>query len=155
MRFLNDGPPHTVVLCPAPDQLSLLIRIGTGIVSSSYALRMDIFARKGFFGKMRDKRFNGYDGVLRLLGFDVDMNVSLSSLRKKRRLRHHGATRLLLHDWFFCRPPTLSSFWSKAILLHQYWIFLLPANSPTQSPASISDFRCQPHQRDDALYLKQ
>ena len=75
MRFLNDSPPHTVVLCPAPDQLSLLIRIGTGIVSSSYALRMDIFARKGFFGKMRDKRFNGYDGVLRLLGFDVDMNI--------------------------------------------------------------------------------
>ena len=107
MSILNDGPPRTVVLCPAPDQLSLLIRIGTGIVSSSYALRMDILARKGFFGKTRDKRFNGYDGVLRLLGFDVDMNVSLSSLRKKRRLRHHGATRLLLHDWFFCCPPML------------------------------------------------
>ena len=129
MRFLNDSPPHTVVLCPAPDQLSLLIRIGTGIVSSSYALRMDIFARKGFFGKMRDKRFNGYDGVLRLLGFDVDMNVSLSSLRKKRRLRHRSVTRLLfmtgfsvvrrrsvpsgqrpfycIYIGFFCCPPTL------------------------------------------------
>ena len=145
MSILNDGPPRTVVLCLAPDQLSLLIRIGAGIVSSLYALRMDIFASKGFFGKMRAKWFNGYDGVLRSLGFDVDMNVSLSSLRKKRRLRHHGATRLLLHDCFFCRPPTLSFFWPKAILLHQYRVFLLPANSPTQSQASISDFRCQPH----------
>ena len=56
------------------------------------------------------------------------------------------------HDWFFCRPPTLSSIWSKTILLHLYRVFLLPANAPAQSPASLSDFRCQSHQRDDALY---
>ena len=30
--------------------------------------------------------------------------------------------------------------------------FLLPANAPAQSPASISDCRCKPHQRDDALF---
>ena len=56
-----------------------------------------------------------------------------------------------LHNWFFCRPPTYSSIWSKTILLHRYRVFPLPANIPAQSPASISDFRCQPHQRDDAL----
>ena len=56
-----------------------------------------------------------------------------------------------LHNWFFCRPPTRSSIWSKTILLHRYRVFQLPANIPTQSSASISDFRCQPHQRDDAL----
>ena len=56
-----------------------------------------------------------------------------------------------LHNWFFCRPPTRSSIWSKTILLHRYRVFQLPANIPAQGPASISDFRCQLHQRDDAL----
>ena len=70
----------------------------------------------------------------------------------KRRLQHRSIARLLLQDWFFCRPPTLSSIWSMTILLHLYRVFLLPANAPVRSPASISDFRCQSHQRDDALY---
>ena len=78
--------------------------------------------------------------------------ISPQICKKKRRLRHRSVTRLLLHDWFFCRPPTLSSIWSMTILLHLYRVFLLPANAPAQSPASISDFRCQSHQRDDALY---
>ena len=52
----------------------------------------------------------------------------------------------------FCRPPTRSSIWTISILLHHNRVFLLPANVPAQSPASISDCRCKPHQRDDALF---
>ena len=84
------------------------------------------------------------------LGLCISLHFSLP-IQKKRRLRHRNAARLLLYDWFFCRPPTFSFIWPTAILLHLYRVFLLPANAPAQSPASISDFRCQPHQRDDAL----
>ena len=44
--------------------------------------------------------------------------------------------------WFFCRPPTFSSF-GQALLLLTFLVFLLPANLPSQSTEYISDLRCQ------------
>ena len=78
----------------------------------------------------------------------------LNPLSGKKREDCNTAVLLVFSssDWFFCRPPTLSSIWSKTILLHQFRVFLLPANAPSQSTASISDLRCQSHQEDDASY---
>jgi len=69
--------------------------------------------------------------------------AEISSLAsKKGKLQHRSTARFPFNYWFFCRPPTFSSF-GQALLLLTFLVFLLPANLPSQSTEYISDLRCQ------------